>query len=172
MKRNFIRENANKLGYLRVKYPDLNSEKLLDLLQVSGFDKNAAIWLADELKFIETDTKSGTMSVGKAPETWDFGPDVAALQETIVYCFQQLAKRQTDMEEHFVTNWLASYPPQDTICAMQQLVDNRVLFEYILTDDSKALGKSEYLYYTLYENSEMQWGKKNFKKAPKAEGEK
>lgn len=172
MERKFMLENAHKLAYLRQKYPELDSEELLKLLQVSGFDKNAAIWMADELGFIKTDTTTGVMALGMPPETWDFGPKVKAMQETIVYCFKKLAERETDMDEHFVTNWLIGYPPQDSICAIGQLVDDRVLFEYTLTDHNKKTGTSEYLYYTLFENSEMQWGKKNFKKAPKAEGEK
>ena len=50
----------------------------------------------------------------------------------------------------------------NALIAINHLLEDRVLFEYELTDDNPKLGKSVYKFYTLYENSEMQWGKKNF----------
>jgi hypothetical protein len=161
-------ENANKLTYLRKLYPELSSEDLLKLLQVSDLDKNVAIWLAEELGFITVD--DGEITLNQAPETWALGKDIKSLQDTIVYCFKQLAKRETDLDEHFLVDWLIGYPSQNSLLAVQQLVDDRVLFEYNLTDESAKTGLSVYRFYTLYENSEMQWGKKNFAKAPKSEG--
>lgn len=167
-----ILENANKLTYLRKLYPDLSSDDLLKLLQVSGADKNAAIWLAQELDFITVDKATNEMMLATPPESWQLGESVDSLKETIVYCFQQLAKREADLDEKFLTDWLVGIPPQDSLTAVASLVDNRVLFEYDLTDENPKTGKSVYKFYTLFENSEMQWGKKNFRKPTKAEGEK
>jgi hypothetical protein len=165
-------ENANKLAYLKKLYPELETDELLKLMQVSGAEKNAAIWLGQELGFLSTDVSKNEIELGTPPEVWQFGKDVEILQQVIHYCFEQLAKRETDLDEHFLTDWLAGYPPQNSLVAVGQLVEDRVLFEYELTDDNPKTGKSVYKFYTLFENSEMQWGKKNFKKAPKAEGEK
>ena len=172
MKKNPILENANKLAYLRKIYPELESSDIMKLLQVSGMDQNAAVWLAEELGFITVDKVTSEMAFSIEPDTWQFGTAVETLEESITYCFQQLAKREVDLDERFLTDWLIGVPPQDSLVATQHLVEKRVLFEYELTDETPKTGKSAYKFYTLYENSEMQWGKKNFKKEPKSEGEK
>jgi hypothetical protein len=172
MTENIMLENANKLAYLKKIYPELDTDDLLKLMQCSGVEINSAIWLAEELGFISVDPKTSQMTFKKAPETWQFGKDVKLLEDIIVYCFQQLAKRETDLDEKFLTDWLVGYPVQNSLIAVSNLVSDRVLAEYELTDDTFKTAKSVYKFYTLYENSEMMWGKKNFSKSPKAEGEK
>lgn len=181
---NQILENANKLTYLVKSYPDETAENIIKLVQLPQVDVNAAIWLAQELKFLKAKLVDERMVVGKIPETWQFGKAETQIEDTLTYCFRRLAKDETDLDEKFLTDWLAGYPTHDTLVAVKHLVEDRVIAEYKLFDpainesgepmidkDKKPV-LNEYLFYTLFENSEMQWGKKNFRKAPKSEGEK
>lgn len=166
MKANRQLENANKITYLVKMYPTKPANELIELLQVPPIEVNAAIWLAQELGFLKEELEDDRMLIGTPPETYQFGEAEQALEANIIYCFKRIARDETDLDEKFLTDWLMGYPAQDALIAVNRLLEDRVLFEYELTDDNPKLGKSVYKFYTLFENSEMQWGKKNFKIEP------
>jgi hypothetical protein len=165
--------NANKVAYLFQQFPKHSVPEIMALLQMPPIDVNAAMWLAQELGFItELDKKKDQIKFVKAPETWDFGPLESGLEDALTYCFKRLGQDEKDLDEQFLSDWTNGYPAHDVIIAMKRLLNDRVLFEYHLTDTDKDGTDNVYKFFTSFENSEMQWGKKNFKKAPKADGEK
>lgn len=173
MTENTMLTNANKVAYLFQQFPKHSVPEIMALLQMPPIDVNAAMWLAQELGWItELNKKKDQIKFVKEPETWDFGLLESTLEDSIVYCFKRLGKDETDLDEHFLSDWTAGYPAHDVIIAMKRLLNGRVLFEYLLTDTDKDGTKNEYKFFTLFENSEMQWGKKSFRQAPKSEGEK
>lgn len=173
MVENTMLTNANKVAYMFQQFPKHSVPEIVALLQMPPIDVNAAMWYAQELGFItELNKKKDQIKFVKAPKTWDFGTLETTLEDSIQYCFRRLAEDETDLDEKFLSDWTAGYPAHDVIIAMKQLLNDRVLAEYLLTDTDKDGNKNEYKFFTLYENSEMQWGKKNFARPPKAEGEK
>lgn len=165
--------NANKISYLFQQFPKHTPTEILALLQMPPVDANAAMWYAQELGWIsDLDKKKDKIKVLSAPESWDFGPLEDTLEDTLVYCFKQIAKNETDLDEKFLSDWTAGYPAHDVIIAMKRLLNDKVLFEYLLFDIDKDGTENQYKFFTLYENKDKQWGKKNFDKAPKAKDEK
>lgn len=157
-----MRENANKFAYLVKAYPEKTVPEIIQLFSLPAVDLNCAIWAAVELKFItEMNMKSNHSKVRNLPETWDFGPDVKELQNSITYAFEKLNKDEKDMEENYLSNWTAGYFPQDILVGMKQLLEDKVLHEYELED-----GENAYIFYTLYENAGKNWGTKQFKTNP------
>lgn len=173
MTENTMLHNANKITYLIEQFPKHSPEEILALLQMPPIDVNAAMWYAQELGWItDINKKTNKMKLLATPDMWDFGPLEKTLEDEIEFCFQRLGKDETDLDEKFLSDWTNGYPAHDVIIAMKRLLNDRVLFEYRLTDTDKDGNENVYKFFTLYENSEMQWGKKNFNKAPKSEGEK
>lgn len=173
MTENTMLANANKVAYLFQQFPKHSPAEIIALFQMAPVDVNAAMWYAQELGWItELDKKKDKIKFVKAPKAWNFGERQSTLEDTILYCFKRLAKDETDLDEHFLSDWTNGYPAHDVIIAMKQLLNDKVLFEYILTDVDKDGNENAYKFFTLYENLEMQWGKKNFRQAPKSEGEK
>lgn len=168
MSNNIKLENANKLAFLVKEFPDKNVTDLLDIVQMPPVQSNAGFWLAQELGWV-SDVKDGKITFIKAPEKWEFGDVTEGLIDQIQYCFGRLAKDETDLEEKWLTDWLTGYPPQEILIAMHYLLDQRVLAEYEITDKANSVGPSTYKFYTLFENLEQQWGRKQFSKNPDEE---
>lgn len=157
--------NANKLAFLIKVFPEKKVEEILDLLQMPPIQSNAGIWLAQELGWL-SEVQDAKISFVAAPDKWEFGDITENLIDQIEYCFKHLAHDETDLEEKWLTDWLTGYPPQEILIAMHYLLDERVLSEYEIVDHNKKLGDSTYKFYTLFENLEQRWGKKQFKIDP------
>lgn len=165
---NKMLHNANKVAYIAQQYPEHKLGQIIALLGMPAIDINTAIWAATELGFIEEPNKAtGEIVIGKLPDTWDFGQEVEDLKEALVYSFTELAKKETDLEETYLGNWTNGYPAHDVLIAMKQLLGDKVLAEYDLTDPMDL--KSTYTFYTLYENGEQMWGRKQFETQPTGE---
>lgn len=162
-------ENAHKIAFIKQNYPEHKLNDIINLLQMPAIDINTALWSAQELGFISTpNAETGVLELLSPPETYDFGQTVRDLQSAIVLSFTELAKKETDLEETYFSQWVSGYSTQDVLVAMKDLLNRRVLFEYEIEDkpDKKGLEPSTYTFYTLYENSEQLWGAKQFKKNP------
>lgn len=161
-------QNAHKVAFLVQQYPDNSLDKLISALQMPAIDINTAIWLATELGFIknpeETDGKMVLLSV---PEAWDFGQAVTDIKAMLKFSFVELAKREKDLEENYLSNWTLGHQGHDVLIALKQMLNEKVLATYELTDPEDT--KSTYTFYSLYENSEQLWGRKNFKTQPTGE---
>lgn len=154
--------NAHKLTFLVEQYPGHKLADVILLLELPAIEINCAVWLAVQLELVtEPGEKTGIIELISPPEEYDFGDEVADLKDMILYSFQQLAKKETDLEENYLSQWTTGYPSHDVIIAMKLLIDERSLAEYELPD-----GKEIYKFYTLYENMEQLWGRKQFKKDP------
>lgn len=174
-----IRENANKVGFIVEQYPEHKLPDVLKLLQMPPIDINTAIWAAEKLGFIgKPNAETGEIPRGEVPANWEFGSDVEDLKSTLVFSFTELGKREKDLTEEYLSTWLSGYPTQDKLVAMKSLLNDRVLAEYNI-DDPQLDDKGEptydedgkpvinvYTFYTLFENGENLWGRKDFKKDP------
>lgn len=158
-------ENANKLTFLVKEFPEKDVEQILDLLQMPPIQSNAGFWLAQELGWLSP-VKDSKISFVKAPDSWAFGDITMGLIDQIEYCFHRLSKDETDLEEKWLTDWLTGYPPQEIVLSMHYLLDQKILAEYEIVDHNAKLGDSTYKFYTLFENLEQQWGRKQFKVDP------
>lgn len=161
-------EDAQKAAYIVYQYPEKNLDEVIACLAMPGVDINTALWAAQEAGYIaEPDLETGKMEFLKAPDDWDFGDEERELEARILYCFRELAKKERDLEENYLTDWCHGYPGHDIIVAMKRLVENRQLNHYDLTDPKDL--KSTYTFYSLFENSENMWGREYFKEQPTGE---
>lgn len=157
--------NANKVGYLVKQYPEHDMNQIIGLFVLPPIDINAAVWAAIELGFIsEPDPDEHAVRLLKEPESWDFGQDVNDLIDTIYYCMEKLNSKENDMEDNYLSNWTMGYQAHDILVAMKRLLENKQLATYELED-----GENAYDFYTLYDNREQLWGRKQFKKDPLAQ---
>lgn len=155
-------ENANKVAYLVEQYPEHKISQTIALLAMPSIEINTAIWAATELNFITApDKATEKVALATPPETWQFGHEVEDLRETLLYSFEQIAKKEIDLEEYQLSEWTSGYPSHDIIIAMKLLLNSKQLHEYVLED-----GENNYTFYTLYENRDKLWGRKAFKKDP------
>lgn len=160
-----IVEHAHQIAFLVQQYPDHNIDKIISLIPVSPIHINTALWLAIDLGFIEDPADNGgKMILKKVPTEWELGEGVEDLKLMLVYAFSKLAKKEQDLEENYVSNWTMGYPAHEVMIALKQLVNNKVLATYDLTDPLDL--KSTYTFYTLYENGEQMWGRKSFAEQP------
>lgn len=176
MKTKKIMENACKVTFLIQQYPEKKLPEILSLLQLPALDINAAIWAAQDMGWInEPDDKTGYVELIEAPLTWSFGDSIYNLKNSLLYCFEKLAKKEQDLEENYINQWTQGYPAHDVLVAVKSLLVDRRLFEYELLDQQRnEKGKLQfdkkgepimdpYIFYTLWENAEQEWGRKQFK---------
>lgn len=157
--------NAHKLVFLAFAYPEHDLEKLMKMLQLPAIDINSCFWIAARNGWLgEPDAKTKSVERIKEPESYDFGPDYQELREKLIYAFHETGSREQDIEEQYLGAWLMGYPQQDILIVMKQLLSEKVLGEYDLTDPKDL--KSTYHYFSLYENSEQMWGRKEFEQQP------
>ena len=161
-------ENAHKVVFLVKNYPDKNLEHIIAALQMPAIEINNAIWVAVDMGFIvDPDTTEGKMELLKEPEEYQLGQACADLRAMIVFTFNRLATQEKDLEENYMSNWTLGYAGHDVLITLKQLINEHVLATYQLTDPEDT--KSTYTFYSLYENSEQMWGRKNFKQQPTGE---
>lgn len=155
-------ENANKFAYLVQQYPEHNLDQLVALLQMPAIDINTAIWAAQDMSLVSPPDKQ-TKFVQFLVETpaWNFGEVEANLEIALMYAFGRLAAEETDLEEHYLSQWTAGYTSHDTLIALKRLIETKKLAQYAIED-----GDSTYQFFTLFENKNELWGNKQFKKAP------
>jgi hypothetical protein len=171
-------ENANKFAFLVGAYPEKTVPEIIGLFQLPPIDINTAIWAAVELQFVteldqrefvpgqdgEDAVKSAHYlhsDLYKKPETWDFGPNEADLEDAMIYAFEKLNAEEKDMEENYLSNWTRGYMAHDVLVATKKLLEDNVLHEYELED-----GDNAYIFYTLKKNADKLWGSKQFKTNP------
>lgn len=163
-----ILENAHKIAFLVQQYPNKNLKEIIETAAMPALELNTAMWQAVDLGLIsEPDKETGEIKLLQAPEKWELGENVENLKAMIVYGFQHMAKSEQDLDEENFGFWTLGYNPRDILIAMKQLLEEKVMATYELTDPKDL--KSTYTFYTLYENGEQLWGRKNFKEQPTGE---
>lgn len=173
-------EGANKIAFIKQNYPEHKLNDVISLLQMPAIDINTALWAAQELGFVsKPDAETGVFELKTPPEIYDLGKTVRDLQDAIVYSFTELAKKETDLEETYFSQWVQGYDTHDILVAMKELLNDRVMFEYdvndpeldkkgkpVLNEDTHEPIINVYTFFTLYENGEQRWGEKQFKRNP------
>lgn len=156
-------QNAHKVAYIVKSYPEKSMKEVLALLPLPPLAANAAVWTAVELGLLELEGEGDkrVLKLVKEPEAWNFGENVEALEQDLTYAFKELAKKEIDLEDHYFGNWLLGYAPHDVDVATKHLLDMGILADYHVLD-----GENDYVFYTLAENRDKEWGRKQFKKEP------
>lgn len=155
-------DNAAKVTFLVREYPDHTLGQIIELLGMPAININTAIWYAQEQGWIsEPDEETGKVTLLNEPTTWEFGDSTNNLEAMLVYSFNQLVKKETDLEETYLSNWTAGYPSHDVLIALKDLENQGILVQYQLED-----GENKYVFFTLAENRDKLWGQKQFKKNP------
>lgn len=172
-------ENAQKIAFIKQNYPDHRLTDIMGVLQMPAIDINTALWAAQDLGYIgEPNPETGEIELLSPPETYELGQTITDLQTDLIFCFHELAKKERDLEETYLTQWVTGYTTQDVLVAMKDLLNKKVLAEYEIhdpqldkkgkptLDENKQPVINIYTFYTLYENGEQLWGSKEFKKNP------
>jgi len=164
-----MNHNANKVAFLVKQYPEHTLTQIIGLLGMPSIDINTSIWAATEMGYItELDQETSRVLPGPdMPRKFTFGSKVNELMQKLHYAFSNLAQREEDLEENYVSNWTLGYDAHDVLIALSHLVNTKVLARYELTDPKDT--ESTYTFYSLYENGEQMWGKKQFKEEPTGE---
>lgn len=162
-----MHENAHKFAFLAKHYPQHDLPELVALMALPSIDVNAAIWVAVDEGLISEPTPDNKLDFLKAPKKWNFGENVADLKTSILYCFNKLAASEVDLAEQHVQDWTTGYMPHDVLVALKSLIEEKKLATYELVDPKDTA--SVYTFYSLFENSEQLWGKKQFKEQPTGE---
>lgn len=158
-------ENVHKIAYLVEQYPEKNLEGIIEMLVMPAIEINTGLWLAQDLGILSApDPETGLMTVLKAPKAWEFGKAVTELQEMILYAYGKMNANETDQEEFDYSAWCMGYAAHDALIAMKQLLEQKKMAQYEVVD-----GENTYTFYTLYENGEQEWGRKQFKTEPTEE---
>lgn len=163
--------NANKVTFIVQQYPDKKLPEILEILGMAAIDINAALWYANDAGWLKKpDPQTGFIELGKkVPTEWDFGPICDDLEDAIKFAFEHLARDENDLEEMYTHNWMEGYAPRDVMIVLKKLVNDNVLALYAIEDavNTKPGDKPEtYNFYTLYENRDKLWGRKQFDKDP------
>lgn len=157
-----MKQNAQKFAYLVKAYPEKTVPEVIALLQMGPIDINTAIWAAVDLGYVtDIDKKDQRSRVAKLPKTWDFGQDEADLEAALLYAFGKLSEQEKDLEENYLSNWVAGYAAQDSLIAVKRLLEQDLLHEYEIED-----GENKYIFYTLKAHAGKNWGQKQFKTNP------
>lgn len=170
-----LSNNINKLTYLALEYPEKTITELGKMFSMSVLDINVMIWKAKEDGFLKINKKTGKVDVLKFRPGFD--PTIEELKDNIVYAFKKLAENKSDITDYELGQWAAGYNTQDYAVAVKQLLGQKILHQYELTNvteipaSKKARGRGKkpekvedtYTFYTLYENGEQEWGRAQFK---------
>lgn len=158
-------QDAYKIAYLITKYPNHKLEDILSLLEMPQININAAIWKAVELSLIDEPEQ------GKIPVSYFeledklriFDEYVTELVGIIHYAFKQLARKETDFEEFQLMTWCKGYANHNILIALNLLLDKGIIAKYSLLTKMLDNKSEEFMFYTLAENKDKEWGRKQFK---------
>lgn len=157
-----IEQNAHKITYLIQQFPEKTLTEIISMLEMPGCNINTGIWAAQELGFIsEPDAETQEVKLLSVPDAFNFGPEVEELEQMLVYSFETLAKKEADLEEHYLSNWTEGHPNHNVEIAKKSLLNSDVLAEYAVED-----GENTYVFLTLFANKDKLWGKKQFQTDP------
>lgn len=169
-------QDVHKAVFICNEYPDKTIREVASLFELGALDINNALWRAEDLGFITVE-EARTFKVNKLPAEWNLGEDVDLLREALLYTFNHMARSEADLEETYLSNMTKGYPAHDVAIVIKGLLREGVIVNYDLTNTTvmpnkskKARGRGEpgetvkdtYTFYTLTENLEQQWGKKQF----------
>lgn len=159
-----IEQNANKAIFMCSIYPDLPLTKIATMFQLPAIDINSAIWYAIERGWL-TDNGDGVPPTINENVSYDLGEDVEGLQDMILAGLRHVAKVEKDIEEGFLVQWCNGHPGHTLLFAVKDLIRTGQIGTYSVEDLEPEGEKSTYTFYSLPENVDKQWGKREFKNA-------
>jgi hypothetical protein len=169
--------NMHKVVFLANQYHHESLFELSKLFDMPMIDSNNAIRAAEEWGYLVVDKHTGGYSVDTVPEKWEFGKEVQNLTDELLFMFRWLAEDETDLHEQELNVWLGGYRSMDYGIVLNVLLDNRTIVTYDVINTVQLPAKSKkarvrgekgetvkdtYVFYTLFENLEQQWGRKQF----------
>lgn len=180
--------NVHQLVFLANEYPnkkvtDFDQETQVDsglvgLMQLPLLDLNIALWNAEELGWLFIDKEANTFRVEEVPDSdqWQFSPEVKRIQDGFMQLLAKKAETADDFAEQQLNFWLMGYSTQDQLCAIRQLLDQGKIKSYKITNTTviepskkgRKRGKQikevkdTYTFYSLPENAQEEWGRKQF----------
>jgi len=93
------------------------------------------------------------------------GEEIERVMDAILETVERENARKQDISLGLLQSWCVGIRPSACELALRRLVLDEELYEYDLADPRDA--KSVYTFYTLVENRDEQWGKKQFKSTKK-----
>lgn len=154
------------------KYPNRTLNELLDKVDLPSVDLDFLVFNMVNSGIIEEPTQENPV-VLKPPYNGENiqsyvckelmkDENVLILSIKIGMVMEFIAKTaEADIVENTMKMWLRGYPSLDQLAALTLLVETNKMAEYEIED-----GENKYLFYTLYENKDKLWGRKQFKKDP------
>jgi len=92
----------------------------------------------------------------------EMGSEIAVLKEAFLEKLRYEAGREEDVSLGLLQSWCVGVRPSAAELALRVLVDSKELATYRLSDPDDE--SSTYDFYTLWENREKMWGRKQFKR--------
>ena len=147
------------------------------MMQQSQLETDVAIWRAQDLGYLFVDDKTRLYKVEKVPEKWELGPEITEIENLILYGLKKRGEKEQDLEDGYFGMWVAGLPTHRVLIAVKKLINERKIITYELTaidtikPSKKGLGRGKapkeientYTFYSLWDNAEQQWGRKQFK---------
>lgn len=173
-------EQVHKIVFLANEYPSKTMQEIAKLFEMPPLDINIAIWRAADMGFLTID-ENNKFTIHEVPDKWELGDNINFLKTQLTYYFSHLARDEADLEETYLSNLTAGYPAHDHLIVMKLLLSERILTSYKLIEEieipvskkAKVRGKKPlkhdqaYTFFSLWANSEQQWGRKQFKEGTK-----
>lgn len=126
-------ELTHEIVYLAKESPIRDIDKFVNSIAQPVIDTNVAVWLAEDMGFIEVNQKTRKYEVVKEPETWQFSDNTNHLIEQLAFTFDRFAEREKDdLSEGQLNIWLNGYAPHIQILAMRNLLNRGMIGEYEL----------------------------------------
>jgi hypothetical protein len=112
------------------------------------------------LGILEHDYKTDVLKVtGDAPESF-MGTEILRIKQALLERVRQVSGKKEDLSLGLIQQWGTGVRPSAVQLALRVLMDEGTIVEYTLTDPVDE--DSRYEFYTLAENAQKQWGKKQF----------
>lgn len=113
------------------------------------------------LGILEHDYKTDKVTVLKDAPTTHMGMEVTMLMNALEDKIRYENAKEQDLTLGLIQQWCTGVRPSAAELALRRLVLDNVLYEYDLADPKDK--KSVYTFYTLVENKDKNYGKKQFK---------
>lgn len=172
--------DVHKFVYMANEYADKTIDEIAGLfVDMAPIDVSVAVWRAQDLGMVELSdgSRQAKVIIHDLPKKWEFGPEAERLISQIKYTFKRTARDEKDIEEHYLMNMMQGYKPVDVMISMKFLMNQKFLGSYTVEDITvlkpatkkkpARIDKAVYTFYSIYDNLEQEWGRKQFKDAEK-----
>jgi len=157
-----IDQDAKKVAYLCKCYPDKKLHEIIGMIMMPNIAKDCALWQAERMGYVSIDAKKDKIELLAKEITPDMDDNLEAVMNRIEFGVTRQNSIEQDIDEEMFLQWLQGYMPQDTLIAINLLMEQGVISNYNILEGRG--GKNVYTFYTLPKNEVNEWGRKNFPK--------